>query len=626
MHDEHHPKRKLHGLFARWLDSQLNAWRKADILNASEEERIRTFYDWPQTAQAKSSPLPFIVVLQAIGVLLIGAGIISLIAFNWIKLENLAKFGIILCGLVLIYCTAFLVLRRKSNLQKTGVSLILLGNLLYGGGIWLLAQMYHIHCTFSEGVFLWALGVIPFAYAVKSRLNYYMAIALFIMWVLAESGGSHPPQAVFLFIILGLLIPLSYDLRDKKGLAFCIVTAAAWLVISTVFWFRGGFSVEFFIPLLLYGILLLAVSNLHLGPSLRIYRGIYFDAGVAILAIVFFLVPIFGALARGLQVLMSPGAYRSFWVYSASLCIATLVCRESSARTSLDTRGKLINRLIPYFFVATSYILFVPSAKPSFLANLFPLVLVAFMHWHYSRSRLLLNFVLLYFAFCLPASLADFHQTLLVFILYLICGIFCYMLGWFYVARFDAREEAGLLKILGLLLMFFSLFIFSFSSVAGHFYRNFKFSRSFDFWLIFICFYAAILFFRHKLSTFVYPAYKRGLLREESCLISILPFAPLMLLINFRHHPADFWYTFLVNVFYLGVLIGYITAGYRRNQTYLRVIAFLFLILVVVSRYFELEWSLLYKAVLFISTGVFILAAGIIIEKNKTKVVVIEEE
>ncbi|MDD5585238.1 MAG: DUF2157 domain-containing protein [Candidatus Omnitrophica bacterium] len=621
----HNGKERIPSLFAHWLRVQLTVWLSKDILSPSQAERIKDLYIWPKLPNLEKSPIRFIVVLQAIGAFLIGVGVISLIAFNWIKFANFTKLGIIIGAVIALHCAGFFIRRTFPHLQRTGVTLVLLGNLFFGGGIWLLAQMYHMHRTFSEGVLLWAVGVIPLAYAVRSRLNYFLAVILFVLWVLAESVGSRAPHFTFLLLALASLIPLSYYLKEKRGLAICIVTVGVWLLVSTVFWFRGGFSAAFFIPLALYGVLLLTISNFHEKEPLRAYHGVYFDTGIVILAIVFLLVPLFGVLQRGGRVLLFPREYLSFWIYNGVLFAATVICREMTARVSLDKRCQVINRLIPYLLVAVVYILFLPYKKPSFLLDLFPLILIAFMYWYYSRSRILLNFFLLYLALWLPFFLIEWHQMFLLFLLYLACGVFSYMLGWVYIAKYQTPHEGDLLKVLGLFLMFFSIYIFSFNAAASFFSRNFIFPHSFDFWFLFIALHAGMALLYRALRAFRYPAHKNGLLIEEKYLITLLPFIPLVLFVNFKMRPVDFWYTFLLNSFYVGLLIVCIAAGYRRSQTYMRVIAFVFLVLLVLSRYFELEWSLLYKAVLFISTGAFILLAGIFIEKHKKKVVVIED-
>ena len=73
-------------------------------------------------------------IIVTIGAVLVGAGIFSFIAANWLEMTKPIKIGIILIFMIVSYGAGWY-LKEKSELQKTGDALILLGLIIYGAGI-----------------------------------------------------------------------------------------------------------------------------------------------------------------------------------------------------------------------------------------------------------------------------------------------------------------------------------------------------------------------------------------------------------------------------------------------------------------------------------------------------------
>ena len=106
-------------------------------------------------------------IIVTIGAVLVGAGIFSFIAANWLEMTKPIKIGIILISMIVSYGAGWY-LKEKSELQKTGDALILLGSIIYGAGIFLVAQMFNIRANWPDGFILWMIGTIAMAFAVES--------------------------------------------------------------------------------------------------------------------------------------------------------------------------------------------------------------------------------------------------------------------------------------------------------------------------------------------------------------------------------------------------------------------------------------------------------------------------
>ncbi|UCC94872.1 MAG: DUF2157 domain-containing protein [Candidatus Omnitrophota bacterium] len=624
-------KIRLSVYIANWLKNQVDFWLKNQIVSPTQAANIKNLYIWPEEKPSQvpqeKHPIRLIAVLQTIGAFLIGIGVISLVAFNWSKLLNVTKLVIIVSALVLAHFSGFFILTFRPKMQRCGSTFIFLGNLLYGAGIWLVAQMYHIHHTFPTGVFLWALGIIPFAYILRSKLNYFLAIALFILWTLGESIGYQRPHLLFLLVLGGLMGPLSYYLKSKVGLAICIISAGTWLLVNNILWFGSDISIYLFFPLALYALFLVGASNAHLlRNNLWQYRKIYLFTGIAVFSVVVFLLPLFGVMQSEFISPSLSSLSLSFWICSVVLLGGVIFCIRLTSGMQLDESASLVRKMMLSLFAASLYILAMPTIKHSLLLTLFPVAIVALAYWHYTKSRLLIHLSLVYIIIWLPFCLVQWKQVFVLFFLFLLYGAFCYILGWTYLSRFQAVATGNLFKAFGLTVGFFSLYIFSFSSLSEYFAGEYAIITDSEFWIITIFLYLVIFFlYTQYLSTFYYPSHKKGMLPEERVAAPILFITPMIIFIEIANKFTGTFYTLFINFLTLSLLIAFLAAGYRRKQVSLKVISFLFLALLVGTRYLEIEWSLLYKSLLFIVTGIIVLAVGIIIERNKEKVVVINE-
>ncbi|MFH1427579.1 MAG: DUF2157 domain-containing protein [Patescibacteria group bacterium] len=127
-------------------------------------------------------------IIVTIGALLVGAGIFSFIAANWQEMTRPIKIGIILVSMLVSYGTGWY-LKEKSGLVKTGEALILLGAIIYGAGIFLVAQMFNIRANWPDGFILWMIGTTAMAFAVQSYPLFYLAIPLGIVAIVGHPFG-----------------------------------------------------------------------------------------------------------------------------------------------------------------------------------------------------------------------------------------------------------------------------------------------------------------------------------------------------------------------------------------------------------------------------------------------------
>lgn len=136
---------------ARW-ESYIERWQQAGLLDAGTVERVRAYerergqtggFGWP------------VVLVVALGVSLLGAGVLLFVAAHWDRLSPAERFGL-LVGLVGLLHVSGAVLASRSPVLALGLHCV--GTISLGGAIFMTGQIFHLEEHWPGGVMLWALG------------------------------------------------------------------------------------------------------------------------------------------------------------------------------------------------------------------------------------------------------------------------------------------------------------------------------------------------------------------------------------------------------------------------------------------------------------------------------------
>ena len=147
-------------------------------------------------------------IIVTIGAILVGVGIFSFIAANWQEMTKAVKVSIIVIAMIASYTGGWF-LREKRHYEKTGEALLLLGAIIYGAGIFLIAQMFHTRGNWPDGFILWMIGTIVMAFAADSFSLFYLAIPVGItaiighpLGIFGASSGYNPFLLTSSFLLL----------------------------------------------------------------------------------------------------------------------------------------------------------------------------------------------------------------------------------------------------------------------------------------------------------------------------------------------------------------------------------------------------------------------------------------
>ncbi len=132
--------------FLKALRKELPIWQKHGWVTPENSDAILAHVGTPDR---QINLLSFGVAI--LGVLLLGSGIITYFAANWAEMPKIAKL-ILLVGSMYIAFTAAGYFLRSDKSPLLAQALLVLGVILFGANIMLIAQIYHIDEHYPNGV------------------------------------------------------------------------------------------------------------------------------------------------------------------------------------------------------------------------------------------------------------------------------------------------------------------------------------------------------------------------------------------------------------------------------------------------------------------------------------------
>lgn len=248
----------------KWLYRELPELIAKGILTQEIADRLHQYYGEVKTVTKTAVTL---IILGTVGALLIGLGIVLLLAHNWEQLSRFTRMILSLVPLIIGQGLALWVLwkRPQSNAFKEGAATFLM--LMVGASIALVSQTYNIPGDTGAFILTWMFLIIPLAYLMQASLP----AAFYLIGITAWAGtyGENPAKAILFWPLAAVTIPHFiwalrqeiYTLRTtllSLIMIICVSCAASfslgrtwtgsWIVISpsmyAIFYFLGWLKVN----------------------------------------------------------------------------------------------------------------------------------------------------------------------------------------------------------------------------------------------------------------------------------------------------------------------------------------------------------------------------------------------
>lgn len=226
--------------FRRQLRQEAQNWQTDGLISPTQFQHLTDRYQLDRLdAQDKNR---FTQILIGLGCILIGLGVITFVAANWQDIPREARVALLLSLFISVNFAGFWLWRDRSSdqwQQRLGQGLLLLGALILGANMSLMAQMFHIGGS-AYGLFLtWGIGVLAMAYSLRLTSLGMLSVLLVgigYWWGWWEVLRTHEISVLSLIVqqmplMAGLMyLPLAYWCRSRVLFAFTAIAVSSSLV------------------------------------------------------------------------------------------------------------------------------------------------------------------------------------------------------------------------------------------------------------------------------------------------------------------------------------------------------------------------------------------------------------
>ena len=236
---------KISNRFRELLKQELQLWQVDGLLSTEQSSAISQRYRLDQIAKESTNRL--LLAIYIIGAALIGAGAISFVAAHWEQITPAAKIGLIVAFMLTAHIAGFYLWKVSARSPRLGHALIVLGTLIFGANIGLIAQIFHIKSNFYNGLYAWAIGAVIMAYAVESVPNAFIAIIVSFIGFCGWAEYHHLAFCYYPFVAAAIFLPFAYLYRSVLVHTICLsfIGASVMVCLAGVcgnWWWGTSFS------------------------------------------------------------------------------------------------------------------------------------------------------------------------------------------------------------------------------------------------------------------------------------------------------------------------------------------------------------------------------------------------
>lgn len=215
------------------LEADLAQWEADGVIAPAAAASIRI-------ALPPLSPgINIAVIVAIVGGLLIAAAFLAFVAAHWTEIARLLRFAILLAGMIVAGgLGAWFAATGRTILADLCASI---GAIIFGAGIALVGQMYHLGDDFAGGMLLWSIGAFAAALLTGSRGALAVGLAAACIWSCMRVYDA--PDALHLQFVVAWLIAAAVAFAWNSRVAAHLVAIAVlpwWIATSLRYDFDGA--------------------------------------------------------------------------------------------------------------------------------------------------------------------------------------------------------------------------------------------------------------------------------------------------------------------------------------------------------------------------------------------------
>ena len=242
----------LNRTYLKRLQKDLPAWVEQGWVTAAGQPAILQHVG-SGASGTRRAPLAFAML----GVLLLGTGIILFFAANWEAMSKLAKLALLFGGMWAVYLAAAYALARPDHAAGARVAarrssedgdrtepvagafaqaLLLLGTILFGANINLVAQIYHVSGHYPNAIVLWAMGALAVAWLARSQPSAVFGLLVLTLWSGMEIFDFERSMHWPFLIGWALFLPAIYAGTWRIAAGAAMLALLAWGIMTNLIW------------------------------------------------------------------------------------------------------------------------------------------------------------------------------------------------------------------------------------------------------------------------------------------------------------------------------------------------------------------------------------------------------
>jgi uncharacterized membrane protein len=206
----------------------IDDWQSRGILDAETAERLA--YDVERQKPERS----FQTILVLLAVICLGFGAITFVAANWDDISRFTRL-LIIFGAMWATWGSSAVFHARSHTTVAQI-FVLLACVLFGAGIMLLGQLYHIQGEPRDAVWLWSIGTLVGATLTRSPPALSLAVVLLNIWYFMGSNMFSPGYLAQYDILayFALAGGLAYWMRSQFAGYLVLLSATLWVCTNAL--------------------------------------------------------------------------------------------------------------------------------------------------------------------------------------------------------------------------------------------------------------------------------------------------------------------------------------------------------------------------------------------------------
>jgi uncharacterized membrane protein len=212
------------------IDTLLNRWQSAGVLDAEAAGRIRAF----EAEQTRPAGLRWQgMVALILGAILLACGVVLFVSAHWDELGPGARYALVM-GMVAVFHLGGS--WARNDFRGLSTALHAVGTISTGAAIALVGQIFNIQEHWPAAILLWAVAALAGWVLLQDEAQQTLTLLLFPAWILAEFSyyaEGHIGEEVYIgrFLVVWAVLYLTVFLGSKhkaaQGILFAVSAIAA---------------------------------------------------------------------------------------------------------------------------------------------------------------------------------------------------------------------------------------------------------------------------------------------------------------------------------------------------------------------------------------------------------------